>query len=342
MEKAKAWKKMWEYNYQKGLRGALVSVDMVEQDENLYFVLHYGEVNWESLLIRLDMQSIEGTILFREDHIMRSPGILAEDRFYFTTFRGKAYCVDLSGTVIWQTDIGGESADWNIVLDGDRLYMCAYGLYCLNKEDGTIIWSIQTGCKTNCTFALDDTCIYHGELGGVIRCVDKMSGNIVWTYGKEMWISHCIRLNESCLMVCMIHGSILFLDCKTGKLLKEVNVGRKLYRKPVIHNGKLYIGDQNSVINSTEGYMSCYELQDDYNLNLIFSFQTGGEILTRAVIDGKCLYFASGDGYLYCIDNETGEELRKPKKTKGDCRDILVRKDAIVVLSDKGQVECYC
>lgn len=72
-----------------------------------------------------------------------------------------AYCVDLSGTLIWQTDIGGKNADWNILLDGNRLYMSAYGLYCLNREDGTIIWSVQTGCKTNCSFAADDTCILH-------------------------------------------------------------------------------------------------------------------------------------------------------------------------------------
>lgn len=142
-------------------------------------------------------------------------------------------------------------------------------------------------------------------------------------------------------MVSNIHGSFLFLDNKTGKLKQEVRVGRKLYRKPVFYNGKLYMGDGNSVINSTEGFMSCYELQDDLNLKLIFSFQTGGEISTKAVIDGRCLYFASADGYLYCIDKETGEELRKPKKTKGVCRDILVRKDEIVVLSDKGQLECY-
>ncbi len=342
MEKVKAWKKNWEYNYQKGLRGALVSVDAVERDEKIYFVLHYGERDWESLLIQLDMQSQEGTVLFRENHIMRSPGILSEDRFYFTTFKGMAYCVDLSGTVIWEADIGGQNADWNILLDGDRLYVSAYGLYCLNKDDGTILWSIQTGCKTNCSFAVDDTCVYHGELGGVMRCVDKLSGNIVWTYGKDVWISHCMRLDDNCLMACNIHGSLLFLDCRTGKLLREVHVGRKLYRKPVLHDGKLYIGDGNSVINSTEGYMSCYELQKDYDLKLLFSFQTGGEILTKAVIDGRSLYFASDDGNLYCIDSETGEKLRKPKKTKGSCRDILVKNDAIVVLSDKGQAECYC
>lgn len=341
MEKAKVWKKKWEYNYQKGLRGALVSIDITERNGNLYFVLHYGERDWESLLIQVDMESREGQILFREDHVMRSPGILEDDRFYFTTFRGMAYCVDLSGTVIWQTEIGGQNADWNVLLDGNRLYMSAYGLYCLNKEDGTIIWSVQTGCKTNCSFAVDDTCIYHGELGGVIRCVDKMNGNTVWTYGKELWISHCLLIDKDCLMVCNIHGSFLFLDNKTGKLKQEVSVGRKLYRKPVFYNGKLYMGDGNSVINSTEGFMSCYEFQDDLNLKLIFSFQTGGEISTKAVIDGRCLYFASADGYLYCIDNETGEELRKPKKTKGVCRDILVRKDEIVVLSDKGQLECY-
>ncbi|MCM1495059.1 MAG: PQQ-like beta-propeller repeat protein [Bacteroides sp.] len=341
MEQIKTWKKQWEYNYQKGLRGALISVDIIERNQQLYFVLHYGESKWESLLIRLDMQSLEGQTLFREAHVMRSPGILEDDRFYFTTFRGMAYCVDLSGTVIWQTEIGGEAADWNVLLDGNRLFMSAYGMYCLNKEDGFIIWSNPNGCKTNCSFAVDAACIYHGELGGVIRCVDKVSGNTVWTYGENLWISHCILIGENCLMACNIHGSFLFLDSKTGKCKREVSVGRKLYRRPVFYNGKLYIGDGNSVINSTEGFVSCYELQDDLNLKPIFSFQTGGEISTKAVIDGRCLYFASEDGYLYCIDKETGEELRKRKKTKGTCRAILLQEDSVIVLSDKGQVECY-
>lgn len=87
--------------------------------------------------------------------------------------------------------------------------------------------------------------------------------------------------------------------------------------------------------------MVCYEIHDNYKLKKIFTFHTDGEITTKAVIDGRCLYFASEDGYLYCIDKETGEEICKPRKTKGTCRDILINGDEIITLSDKGQIECF-
>lgn len=253
-------KEKWSYSYQKGLRGALVSFDCIQQDNDIYFVLHHGVSEWESLLIKLDIRTLDSQILFKEDHVMRSVGVFENNKFYFTTFKGMAYCVDVSGELLWQTDIGGKNADSNILLDEDRLYMSDDELYCLDKNSGNILWiNKETECKTNCSFAVDEKYVYHGGLEGTIRCIDKYSGKTIWNYGKRLWIRHCILLDETYLMACLSDGKFIFLDAKTGKRLRKVRANGRLNRKPIFYNEKMYIGDCNDVINSTEGNMVCYE-----------------------------------------------------------------------------------
>lgn len=335
-------KKKWTYNYQKGLKNALVSFDMLRLEDDLFFVLHYGISNWESVLIKLNVRTQESQVIFRENHVMRSVGAFEQDRFYFTTFKGIAYCIDTSGKIIWQTNIGGQNAAAQVLVDGDRVYVSDFALYCLEKDTGHVLWINKgQGEKTNCSFAVNGRYLYHAELGGVIQCIDKISGETIWQYGKELWISQCILLNENCLMACHIHGKFLFLHAQTGELIKEVKAEGILYRRPVFYNGNMYIGNGNSVINSTGGTMTCYNIKEDYDLEEVFSISTKGAISTDAVIDGECLYFASEDGYLYCVNNETGSEINKKKKTAGVCRSILIVDDQIIISSDKGQIECF-
>lgn len=52
-------------------------------------------------------------------------------------------------------------------------------------------------------------------------------------------------------------------------------------------------------------------------------------------------YYMAEDNYLYCVDKNTGEELMPKKKTKGVCRNIIVCEETLILLSDKGQVECF-
>ena len=73
----------------------------------------------------------------------------------------------------------------------------------------------------------------------------------------------------------------------------------------------------------------------------VFSVSVAGSVTTKAVIDGDRLFFAAEDNYLYCVDKKTGDELMPRKKTKGICRNIIVDGNELIVLSDKGQIECF-
>ncbi|MCM1105047.1 MAG: PQQ-binding-like beta-propeller repeat protein [Clostridium sp.] len=263
-------KSKWVYCYGKGLRGASVSNRHHIIGDNMYFAFTYGQFPWHGFILELNLTTQECRTVYAEKHIVGSPGLYEEGKFYFTSYRGVALCVDVNGNLLWETKIGKGNPSREVLIDGDRLYASNNSLFCLNKNT----------------------------------------------------------------------GKILFFDPEKGELTNLVRAKGRLYREPVFEQGKLYIGDANDVMNSTAGNMTCYEVNGD-ELKEVFSVTVGGGISTKAVLNGDRLFFAAEDGYLYCIDKNTGEGLMTRKKTKGVCRDVIVRGEELIVLSDKGQVECF-
>lgn len=335
-------KKKWDYNYKKGLKAAMVSEELVKKDHYYYFVFKYGISDWKSEFIKFDADTLQARTIFEEDHIIRSTGLFEEDKFYFTSFKGLAYCMDIDGNLLWTTNISRNNADINVASDEDRIYVSNYSLYCLDKNTGNIIWKNEDSKeKTGCNYAINSKYIYHSDLGGSINCYDKYTGESIWKYGKDLYVRSCALLDEKCLLAFNEHGKFMFINADTGELIRETKADGYLNSTPVFYNGNMYVGDANNVINSDSGHMNCYKINENYELKKIFSFKTGGDISAKAKINGTNLYFASEDGYLYCLDYMTGEEVQKKRKTKGECRDIYIEGGELVLLSDRGQLECF-
>lgn len=335
-------KSKWSYCYQKGLKGAMVSEDYHIIGDKIYFVLCLGMTSFDSLLIELDLVTNEARVVYEEKHVLRSVGAYEDGKFYFTSMKGNAYCVDLTGNVLWSVDLGTTNASFKVALDGDRLYVSDYTIFCLDKNTGNIIWkSEEYREKVNCNIAVDEKNIYCGELGGKVFCLDKLTGEKRWEYGEEEWISNCMLLENDNVLVLHIHGRFYFINAKDGSLKESIEAHGMLYKTPVLADGRLYVGDQDSVMNSISGNMTCYELGAGNSITECFSINVSGGVSSSALIEGDMLLFASKDNYLYCVDKNTGEEIMPRKKVKGECRNIIVRNNELIVLSDKGQVECF-
>lgn len=307
----------------------------------MYFAFTYGQFPWHGFILELNLATQECRTVYAEKHIVGSPGLYEEGKFYFTSYRGVALCVDVNGNLLWETKIGKGNPSREILIDGDRLYASNNSLFCLNKNTGEILWTNESyHKKNNCNIICRGNDLYSGEQGGKIYCLDKLTGERRWDYGEEEWVSNGTMLENGHLMWSDATGKFTFLDPAKGELTNLIKAKGRLYRKPVFEQGKLYIGDANDVMNSTAGNMTCYEANGD-ELKEVFSVTVGGGISTKAVLNGDRLFFAAEDGYLYCIDKDTGEALMTRKKTKGVCRDVIVRDEELIVLSDKGQVECF-
>ncbi len=335
-------KSKWIYNYKKGLRDLMISNDYYLTADKLYFSLTFGLSSFNSVLLELDLETQNARTVFEENHVVRTSGIHENGKIYLTTFKGIAYCLDTSGNICWSSNLNLNNASFKMALDGDRFYASDNGIFCLDKNTGDIIWKNNGFCKkSNCNILCGDKYIYCGESGGRVFCLDKFSGEIRWSYGEEEWISCCVPIDNNRLLVSHIHGKFYIFDSQNGELLCTNKAKGCLYKTPIFESDRMYIGDSDSVINSKSGNMTCYELTSDNKLEEIFSVTVEGGISTDAVISGDRLFFAAEDNYLYCIDKNTGEFLMKKKKTKGVCRNIIVRENELILLSDKGQVECF-
>lgn len=334
-------KSKWVYSYAKGLKEPMVSVDYHLEGDDLYFALVLGIMKLQSVVVKLNINDQTGTTIFDENHTVRSVANCEAGRIYFTSMKGVAYCLGLDGKMVWETVLNKNNASFKTARDDDYFYASDYSMYCLRKEDGSIVWeNNEFKQKMNCSIVVDDKYLYCAELGGYIFCLDKATGETVWKSGNKEWVTNIEKISGDRLLVNHSHGKFFILNSNTGDMISTIAANGYLHIAPVFDGNKIYIGDENDVSKATAGNMTCYEVIDN-NLHEIFKYEVGGGVSSKALIDDNRLFFASGDCYLHCIDKVTGEELMSKKKTKGTARSIIRKDNNLIVLSDKGQVECF-
>lgn len=334
-------KSKWTYTFAKGLKGPMISNDYYLDRNNLYFALSLGIRSMNSVLLKLNLDNLDCKTLLEENHILRTAGIHENGRIYLTSMKGMAYCIDYEGNKIWETSIGDKNASFKIAMDDNHFYASNHSMYCLDKTTGKIIWmNDEFNHKINCNIVYDENYIYCGESGGYIFCLNKFTGETVWFTGKYEWITNIEMLDENRLFI--NHNRRFYvLDAKTGNMIKKQKANGYLYNSPVFEGSRIYIGDENDVSEATAGNMTCYELNSKNELKEEYKLTVSGAVTSKALISGNRLFFGTEKGYVYCIDKEDGKELMRPKKVKGSCRNIVLRENELIVLSDKGQVECF-
>lgn len=77
-----------------------------------------------------------------------------------------------------------------------------------------------------------------------------------------------------------------------------------LYIIPAVNSGQGFLSDE-----TNSGYYKSKPPVSSPELN--FSFKTGGPVRSTPLAAGDKLFFGSGDGFLYCINSESGKEIWK-------------------------------
>lgn len=329
-------KKKWEYKYPERLVSAMVSEDHVLIGDQLYFVHMTNGTYPRAGIYRVDVNTGEAAAVFETCDFLRTIGVYRDGCFYFTSLRGYAYCVTTDGEVRWKKQLGAKSgaADWNVVLEGDRLFMAQDALYCLDPATGETVWANgERAYGSNCTILVEEDVIYHAKSGGRIYCCDKFDGKTVWAYGTEEWCRGTLAVDASTLLYVHSHGKFIFIDKKDGYLVREAAAGGKLMKAPVMDGKRLFVGEN---LQPAGGRMMCYELGENYEMKPVFEVSAPSAVTSEAVLIGERLYFGTEDGSVYCVNKDTGEEIEKKKKVKGACRGIVPITGGIVALSDKG------
>lgn len=265
-----------------------------------------------------------------------------EDRFYITgevDSMAILYCFDLNGTKLWQTTLGKEwvtsfpgSRSAPTIVD-DQIYAgTGMGdLYCLNKADGSLVWSKN--------FTEDFQGVYplhgHSEAAVISRnrvfwtpggpehnvvALDRFTGELIWSnpgFGERSGYNpgKLVVHNDRELFVTFTSAKLLGLDVETGELLwsHHQDVYTEEERK------KIGIGDShaNAVI-YRDG--SIYYAAGDGNGGVRLDLSEDGSEITQAwrnpgfdsffggvVMLGNHLYTSGTHSqYFYSVDGNTG------------------------------------
>ena len=277
------------------------------------------------------------------------------------TIAGKGFVIALNheGKKIWKTEYVKEWIEnWEGVrptplINGDKLYlMSAYGvIYCMNKDNGNILWkidvlneyegrNIQWGITENLVIHQDRLfCTVGGNENNVIA-LNIDTGKLIWTSkGNAESSAYCsptvIKHNNQFIFVTQTANSILGFDVKNGDLLwkhTQTNTYSVHANTAIYNDGQIYVvsgyGKGGVMLKLSDDGKSITELWRNPDIN----HKSGGFVL----VEGR-LYGAvdMGMGW-HCIDWNTGKTLYSADLFKSG--NIIYADGMLYLYSESGEV----
>ncbi len=215
---------------------------------------------------------------------------------------------------------------------------------------------------------------YNAENTGYVAESVDLPLTLLWKHSTELTEDPIIAtpcVGEDAVYFC-IQQKVFALDRKNGDIKWERDTGAKLYSTPVLHEGRLYFGAQDShlwVVNAATGqpewkfrlggpidcpplivgnmlYIGC----DDDSLHAIdiarqgeiWAFGTRGDIKAAPAFSRGNIYFASRDEYLYCIDANGNQRWRAKLSTEDNFSAPVVSGDRGLVFAASGHsLHCF-
>jgi outer membrane protein assembly factor BamB len=212
-----------------------------------------------------------------------------------------------------------------------------------------VIWSYKFGGKkndVNGSPAVKDGKVFIGAPDRYMYCFNATTGKVVWKYYTEFVGPHALSSSPAIAYGKVFVGNgnaylpnppnsgrLYCLNESTGKLLWKFDTKDQVYPSPVVSNGKVYIGSGGdwdwAKGNHTwkfycldeDGYLDGVDdgIPDNhyYNSDLIWEYKTGGNIVGSAGIHAGKVYFGCYDGYMRCLDAQTGSLIWEYKTANG-------------------------
>jgi outer membrane protein assembly factor BamB len=284
------------------------------------------------------------------DGILASP-LIQDETIFVGNEKGDFYAIDLQGNERWKVETGGNiqaKAKW---VDGNIFFESANVFYLVNAENGKQVWKFDPGMKPfifnydgkefrykidpyddkRSTAFLDQGTIYVGCGNGKVYGLNAKTGKIDFEYQIEgnSPVRSSPLVEDGKLYFGGWNGFVYCYSLTDKKLLwkKKTYRGEKPYgtfggivSEFLIHNGLLYFGARNHMLNVLEASTG----EKDWT----YTDKNGGWIIGDPVIYNDTLYMGGSDNFtmyafgirwgnpLWAHNNGTQNIYTKPVVTK--------------------------
>jgi outer membrane protein assembly factor BamB len=329
-------KQIWNYSTDGPVKSSPAIADgkvYVGSDDGCVYCLRAddGELLWK-------YQTLSGWIF-------SSPAVY-NDKVYIGGQEGKVYCFDAN-----PDDNGDGVVDEN---DHDE------GIPDQSGEQYDLIWRYQTGYWVDGTPAIVMGKVFVGSYDGFFYCLNAENGGLIWSYDTSEYYNEALYGKEEqpltyqrqissspCVIAQRVYfsatdGTMYCLNSSDGTKIWEATIGQGGERNaPVVSYGRVFIGSY--VVDMVPPYHHHGKLYclDADNGNHLWNYTAGTVVYFSSVADKK-VFFGNGDGSIYCIDAFHGRFLWR-YETTGDyiLSSPAIADGKLYVGSTDGNLYCF-
>jgi len=170
--------------------------------------------------------------------MIRSSISCDNDKIFFGCDDGALYALNKKdGKIIWQfytkAPITGSTSVDN---DNDYIYVGSNDnfIYCLNSSNGELKWKFNSESVIRSGPAIDDSCVYFGNLFGDLFALNKYDGSLVWKLKTGSNISSSPTVSNNYLMVGLFNHNLYIINKFSGEKLSQYSFEGRVIASPVI------------------------------------------------------------------------------------------------------------
>jgi outer membrane protein assembly factor BamB len=206
------------------------------------------------------------------------------------------------------------------VLVGDRLYVGEgyhqnYGckVFCLNADSGEKVWEFGTGSHVESTPTVIDGKLFIGGGDDGMYCLSADKGEELWHFPGFHIDAPPTVAGARVYAGCGVGDeqkttALLALDRDNGKLVWRVDVPAPVWSKPTVVGDRVYYTAGNGRLGEPEknpiGIVGCVRAEDGKE---VWTQRLRRSILGSPTLTEKHIYVGTADGFVYCLERETGE-----------------------------------
>jgi outer membrane protein assembly factor BamB len=246
--------------------------------------------------------------------------IVAEGKVYIGGGNGMNAFYENNGTLAWRVKThenvpGGYGISSTPAYSDGYIYFGGDGIYCLDAEDGSEVWFIDTPSENwgDGTPTVANGKVFIGGSDWKLYCIDQYSGEVLWTFQTDSSGQSNYGLYAA---PAVVGGWVYLAACdsnvykikeiqssKTAVAQETFQMAYTSYSSPVYANGRLFVGCGYTDSN----FVNRFYCLDPTDLSLIWAFNPpipSSFFSSAGYYDDK-IYIGSLDGNLYVFDADS-------------------------------------
>ena len=213
--------------------------------------------------------------------------------------------------IVWQVETGfmsgrlhkdpwgGTSWPGQPSIKDDRVYFPSAdgNVYCLNKNDGSVIWKFKGKDSMKATPVLvDDDKILASGLDHHLYCINPKDGSLIWDYESGFEIDGSTIVSDGKIYFGCEDHNFYCLNLADGKLIYKVLVG-SVEGSITMKDGRIYLGTEG-------GDLYCIDPADG---KFIWKSRIGADSDSTPAVANGFVYTAAEDGVVRAYKADNGE-----------------------------------